>query len=95
MKVSKEELLHITNLARLNLKDEEIEDYLKNLEDILDFAKVVDEAPTADLDETTGMNNNYNVFREDEVKTFEDREALLNNAPEKEKDMFKIPKVIG
>ena len=35
-----------------------------------------------------------NVFRKDEVKVFEDNEALLQNAPEQENNMFKIPKVL-
>ena len=37
---------------------------------------------------------NYNVFRKDEVISFEYKEALLANAPEKERNMFKIPKVL-
>ena len=37
MDVSKDEILHIAKLARLKLKDEEIENYIKNLEDILNF----------------------------------------------------------
>jgi aspartyl-tRNA(Asn)/glutamyl-tRNA(Gln) amidotransferase subunit C len=94
MNVSKEELLHIANLADLNLKEEEIDNYLSNLEDILNFAQVVNNAPVEGLDETIGANENCNVFRKDEVKTFENNEGLLQNAPEKERNMFKIPKVI-
>ena len=94
MEVSKEEILHIAKLARLKLKDEEIEDYIKNLEDILNFANVVNKAPIEGLDTPKGANDNYNVFRKDEIKVFEDNKALLQNAPEHEDNMFKIPKVI-
>ena len=94
MQVSKEELLHIANLASLNLKEEEIDNYLLNLQDILNFANIVSKAPVEGLPETIGANNNYNVFRKDEIHVFEDNEALLENAPEKERNMFKIPKVI-
>ena len=94
MKVNKEELLHIANLASLKLKDEEIDNYLKNLEEILDFAEIVNEAPIENLEETIGINDNYNVFRKDEVKLFEDKVALLQNAPEQERGMLKIPKVM-
>ena len=41
MKVSKEELLHIANLADLKIKDDEIDNYLANLQDILNFAEIV------------------------------------------------------
>ena len=65
-----------------------------NLEDILNFAEIVKNANVDGLDETIGANDSYNVFRKDEIKDFEDRDALLANAPEKERDMFKVPKVI-
>jgi len=94
MQVSREELLHIANLADLNLKEEEVDTYLLHLQDILNFANIVSEAPVENLTETIGANDNYNVFRKDEIKVFEDNEALLSNAPEKERNMFKIPKVI-
>lgn len=94
MEVSKEEILHIAKLARLKLKDEEIPDYIKNLQDILNFANIVNEAPIEGLDKAIGANDNYNVFRKDEIKIFEDNKALLQNAPEQEDNMFKIPKVI-
>ena len=94
MKVSKEELLHIANLADLNLKENEVDNYLANLQDILNFAEVVNKAPSDGLEETTLSNENTNVFRKNEVKTFENHEGLLENAPEKERGMFKIPKVI-
>ena len=94
MKVSKEEILHIANLASLNIKEEEIEKYIDNLQDILNFANIVNNAPVDGLEETIGANENYNVFREDKIKVFEDNELLLSNAPEKEMNMFKIPKVI-
>lgn len=93
--VSKEELLHIANLADLNIKDEEIENYLNNLQDILNFAEIVNNANTEGLEETIGENDKFNVFRKDEVKNFEDNKALLQNAKEQERNMFKIPKVIN
>ena len=92
MNVSKEELLHIAKLANLNLKDEELDNYLA--QDILNFANIVNNAPVNGLGETIAANNNCNVFRKDEVVDFEDKEALLSNAPEQERNMFKIPKVI-
>ena len=94
MQVSKEELLHIANLSKLELKDNEVEDYLKNLDDILEFANIINNASTDDLDITIGANAAKNVFRKDEIKIFEDNEALLQNASSKENHMFKVPKII-
>ena len=92
--VSKEEILHIANLARLNLEEDEIEKYRENLQDILNFANVVNNAPVEGLDVTLGANEAKNVFRKDEIKVFEDTEGLLQNAPSQEQDMFKLLKVI-
>lgn len=94
MQVSKEEILHIANLAQLELKDEEIEKYMENLQEILDFANIVNNAPVDGLDVTIGANEAKNVFRKDEVKLFDDVDSLLQNAPEQTNHMFKIPKVL-
>ena len=93
MKVSKEEIKHIADLARLEIDESEIDNYILNLQDILNFANIVNNAPVENLDVTIGANEAKNVFRKDEVEVFEDNEALLANAKEKERNMFKIPKV--
>ena len=95
MKVSREELLHIAKLADLKLKEEETEKYLENLQEILNFADVINNADVSNLDITIGTYENKNVFRKDEVKEFGNLDALLQNTPEKEQNMFKIPKVIN
>ena len=94
MQVTREELLHIAKLADLELDESEVDNYLANLEDILNFANIVNNAPVEGLDITIGANEAKNVFRKDEVKVFEDNESLLENAPDKAQNMFKIPKVI-
>ncbi len=94
MQVSNEELLHIAKLSNLKIPEEQIESYRLNLEDILNFTEIIKNANIEGLNETIGANDSFNVFRKDEVINFEDKEALLQNAPEKERNMFKIPKVI-
>lgn len=94
MQVSKEEILHIANLARLDLNENEVDKYIENLRDILNFANIVNNAPVEGLDITIGANEAKNIFRKDEIKRFEDTESLLQNAETKEQNMFKIPKVI-
>ena len=95
MKVSKEEILHIANLAQLTLEDSEIEEYMLHLQDILNFANIVNNAPVDGLDVTIGANEAKNRFRKDEVKVFNNIEGLLQNAPTQDRHMFKIPKVLN
>ena len=94
MQVSKDEILHIANLAQLSLSEDEVPKYQENLQDILNYAEVINNAPVDDLDITIGTNEAKNVFRKDEIKVFEDNAALLQNAINPEQNMFKIPKVI-
>lgn len=95
MQISKEEILRIANLAQLELKEEEIEEYILHLQDILNFANIVNNAPVDGLNITIGTNEAKNIFRKDEIKKFDNIEGLLENAPEQKQHMFKIPKVIN
>lgn len=94
MSISKEELLHIVKLANLKINDNEIDNYLKNLEDILNYAEVIGNAPINDCEETICANDNSNAFRNDTLVEFDNRDSILEIAPSVERDMFKIPKVI-
>ena len=94
MQVSREELLHIANLAELKIQENEIDNYLKNLEEILNFAEIVNTANVDNLNITISGIEEKNKFRKDEVQNFEDIDLLMQNAPEKEQNMFKIPKVL-
>ena len=94
MQVSKEEILHIANLANLTLEENEIENSMEEGIEKEEFADIVNNAHAESLDITIGANEAQNVFREDKVEIFEDNKALLQNAPSEEQNMFKIPKVI-
>jgi len=95
VKVEKQEVIKISKLANLNLTDDEIDLYTSNLENILNFADIVNKAPINGLDVAIGAVENHNVFREDIVAQYTDTEGLLQNAPEQEENMFKIPNVIN
>lgn len=95
MKISKEKILHIADLANLEIKEEEIDEYKTNLQEIINYADIVNKAPIEGLDITIHAQEEENRFRKDEVKEFKDTESLLKNAPEKQNNMFKVPKVIN
>lgn len=95
MAISKEEIIHIAKLASLNLSDEEIEKYTGDMQEILEFANMINNVNTEGMNETVASNEKCNVFRKDEVVNFENRELLLQNAPSQDEGMFRIPKVIN
>ncbi len=94
MNISRDEILHIANLADLNLTEDEINKYQKDMEEILAFANTINSANTNNIDESIGATTACNRFRKDEVKEFENRDGLLQNAPSKEDGMFHIPNVM-
>ena len=95
MQIEDKDVLHIAKLARLKLADNELENYKKNLQEILDFADTINHVNTDDIGETIGINENYNVFRKDEIKQESNKDELLSNAQSQDEGMFRIPKVIN
>ena len=95
MAISREEVIHITKLACLNLSEAEIEKYTKDMQEILELANMVNNVNTEGMNETVAANNKRNVLRKDEVVDFGNRELLLQNAPSQDEGMFRIPKVIN
>jgi aspartyl-tRNA(Asn)/glutamyl-tRNA(Gln) amidotransferase subunit C len=95
MKITKEEVMHVAKLARLDLDKEAIELYTKQLGDILTYMETLNRVDTEDVPPTSHAIFINNAFREDEVKGSISRERALANAPQSSKGSFVVPKVIG
>ena len=94
MKITKEQVEHVANLARLNLTEEEKELMIKDMEAIIDFANQINELDISNINPTAHVIPINNVFREDVVKPSIDREELLSNAPNKENGCFSVPRIV-
>ena len=94
MEIKKEDIKHIANLSMLNLSDEEIEKYTKDMEQIVGFANKINEIDTSSTEISAFSNDNVNVFRKDEVRKSLDRELLLSNAPSSNGEAYSIPNVM-
>ncbi len=94
MKITKEEVLHVAKLARLNLTEEETERLMNDMGSIIGFANKLNELDTTGVVPTAHAIPMQNAFREDEVKPSYDREDILKNAPSSDGDGFLIPKVV-
>lgn len=88
------EIDQVAQLARLSLKPEEKEKLQKDLGSILAYVDELKAVPTDHVEPTSHVLNLENVFREDEVKPSDIREAILKHAPRREGNFFKVPKVI-
>jgi aspartyl-tRNA(Asn)/glutamyl-tRNA(Gln) amidotransferase subunit C len=94
MPLSKQEVQHIANLARLSLSEKEIELYQKQLSDILDHVDALQQLNTSKVDPTSGLRVEDSRLREDVAGQAMSREDLLANAPETCDDQFLVPPVL-
>ncbi len=94
MEITKQEIEHIATLSSLNLSDEEIDSYAKDMKEILSFVDKINELKTDDLKESAFALEGQNVFRKDEVKPSFDRELLMQNAPSSNGVAFQLPPII-
>jgi len=92
--INEEEVRYIADLASLKLSEKEVEMFSKQLSDIVDYVEKLDELDTEDIVPTAYTIPVKNVFREDKVKESLSLEKVLKNAPEKQADQFRVPKII-
>ena len=95
MSVTRKKVEHIAELARLQLDESELEEYTNQLNKILEYVEKLNELDTENIKPLSHPVEGINVFREDELKPSIDREEALKNAPSKNEEFFKVPKVIG
>lgn len=95
MKIDKETVDKIAHLARLEFENEEKESMINDMNNMLGFISKLNELDTTNVEPLIYMSDEVNVLREDVVKHDITQEEALKNAPKKDSDYFKVPKVIG
>lgn len=95
MLIDTEQVRKVANLARLALTEEEEQQFTTQLSGILEYVQQLDELDTKDVPPTTRAIEVSNITRVDRREVFQDREAILDSAPDREEDFFKVPKIIG
>ena len=94
-RISRSEVAHVANLARLSLTDDELEAFTGQLADVLDHAADLE---ALDLDDVEPMIHPLplkNVLRPDVVGETSDRSEVLASAPSVEDEQFRVPPVLG
>ena len=91
MAIDREQLLHVAHLARLELRDEELDRLGTQLNDILEAVSKVSELDLSDVPPTSHPLDVVNVWAEDEPRPCLSVDEALVNAPEREGDYFKVP----
>jgi aspartyl-tRNA(Asn)/glutamyl-tRNA(Gln) amidotransferase subunit C len=91
MAISKDEVLHVASLARLELSDDEVERFTEQLGAILDAVGKVSELDLSGVEPLSHPLDIVNVWAEDEPRPSLSLEQALANAPESEDDHFRVP----
>lgn len=91
MAIKREDIEHIADLSMLNLQEDEIVEYTKSMQEIVEFATQINEVDTEGVDISAFALDRVNVFRKDEIKTSLDRELVLKNAPNSNGEAFSLP----
>lgn len=94
MKLGRDEVMHVANLARLTFSEEELDRFASQLSEILDYVEQLGELDMEGVEPMAHVHDIVNAFREDAVCPSLPREAVLANAPEAEGGCFRVPKVI-
>jgi aspartyl-tRNA(Asn)/glutamyl-tRNA(Gln) amidotransferase subunit C len=88
------EVEHVALLARLDLSDEEKKMYAGQLSAILEYAGMLDDLDTENIPPTAHVLPLKNVFREDSEGGHLPLEKALQNAPDREGNYFKVPRIV-
>lgn len=94
MKIAKETVKYVADLARLNLSDEETVIFQEQMEKILGYMEKLNSLDTRGVKPMEHIEPVSNVFREDCVGKSFDRAEILANAPDKQDGAFRVPKIM-
>jgi aspartyl-tRNA(Asn)/glutamyl-tRNA(Gln) amidotransferase subunit C len=94
MKITRQIIEHIAELAMLDLGEGEINRLTTEMERIIAYMDKLNEIDTSKVEPREHLIAKSNVFRDDEVRTSLDREKILQIAPASENGCFKVPRVM-
>ena len=94
-RISSKEVKKVAQLARLELNENEIQEHAEQLEKILDYINQLEKINTENIPCTTRAIEVVNVLRKDQKKDFENSADLLDLAPSREQEFYKVPKIIN
>jgi aspartyl-tRNA(Asn)/glutamyl-tRNA(Gln) amidotransferase subunit C len=94
-KITADDVRKVAKLARLELPDDTIATYTWQLERILDYVDQLQAVDTEGVLPTTRAVEVVNATREDTVVNTDVRQELLDQAPQREGDFFRVPKILA
>lgn len=94
MEISNEQIKNIADLSKLEFSEAELKILTEDMNNIVNFAKKLNEINVDNIKPTAHILELNNVFREDIVNDSYDRKEILKNAPSKELGCISVPKTV-
>jgi aspartyl-tRNA(Asn)/glutamyl-tRNA(Gln) amidotransferase subunit C len=98
--INKEQVLHLAKLARIQLKDDEIEKLIQDLNKILNYVEKIQELDLENIEPLVNIVEKLplrkdNILSEEEIEELNEiREIIIKNFPQKEGNYLKVPKIL-
>jgi len=93
-KIDRQQVKKVAKLSRLQLTEQEVKEFAGQLSAILDYVEKLNELDTTNVEPLAHCLPITNVFRDDEVKESLGTEKTLTNAPQRDGNFFKVPKIL-
>lgn len=87
-------IAHIANLARLRFPETDLERYTHKAKHIIEYVEKLKAVDTTGIEPTAHAVEVQGFMREDAVTPFENRDAILSNAPDRDGHFYQVPKVL-
>jgi aspartyl-tRNA(Asn)/glutamyl-tRNA(Gln) amidotransferase subunit C len=94
MKISLDEIRHLAHLSRLDFSDSEMESMQGDMDKILGFVAKINELDLEGVEPLIYLSEERNVLRQDKAITGTSKDEALKNAPDRDSDYFRVPKVL-
>ena len=94
MQITEEIVQKTAHLARLDFSEDEKKTMKKDLQKMVDWIDKLKEVDTTGVEPLTNMSKEINQFREDKAGEHISKQKALKNAPVKDSEFFRVPKVI-
>lgn len=92
--ISKDQVLHIANIAKLRITDEELEPFIEKFDQIIEFVDRIREVDTEDVEPLYQVNEDNELLEYNETNQMISRQEALQNTQEQKYGYFKILKVV-
>ncbi|HAW08111.1 MAG TPA: Asp-tRNA(Asn)/Glu-tRNA(Gln) amidotransferase subunit GatB [Bacteroidetes bacterium] len=92
--MTNDEVRHIADLAKLSFNNNEIEQFIAQFSQIIQYISMIDNLQLEGIDAEANLYGWKNAFREDYVKPSLSKEESLSNAPKRNEVFFKVPKML-